>query len=535
MFRETRSGFEEVMSVVEELAGRFPSVEQIHDAICALYAEHKRRHIGEEIDKGVSREEAEKSDPWKGLYPYKWAEYRDENGVFLDPSKARERNAHIWVFREVEPSMPSGKQASSINDPESENYRFYRPLNPLTSKRCKAPKRGWAFPEKSIGDRPSFEGYRNDNRLVFKKSESAIPQLKYFLHEVESVVSTSVIRQYADGEPQLEALFGMKGLIDNPKPPALIGRLARQTVFASESISDFFAGSGTTGHALINLNRDDGGRRTFILIEMADYFDTVLMPRLKKVSFAPEWKEGKPKRLCTPEETERGPRLFKIVRLESYEDTLNNLEVRRSATQQSLLDTAEAQGADKFREQYLLRYMLKVETRESPSLLNVAAFTDPTLYRLVVKRPGSDESHDLSVDLIETFNWLLGLTVQHVAVPHVFSAQFERDSEKRLKLKGRIKTENTGHYWFRTINGTMPDGRKALIIWRKLTGNPEEDNLVLDEWFTKQGYSSKDSEFGLIYVNGGNNLENLKTPDDTWKVRLIEDDFQRLMFATEGQ
>ena len=83
------------------------------------------------------------------------------------------------------------------------------------------------------------------------------------------------------------------------------------------------------------------------------------------------------------------------------------------------------------------------------------------------------------------------------------------------------------------IFGLLADryGRKTLIIWRKLTGNPEEDNLVLDEWFTKQGYSSKDSEFGLIYVNGGNNLENLKAPDDTWKVRLIEDDFQRLMFA----
>lgn len=61
---------------------------------------------------------------------------------------------------------------------------------------------------------------------------------------------------------------------------------------------------------------------------------------------------------------------------------------------------------------------------------------------------------------------------------------------------------------------------------------------MLDTWFTKQGYSSKDSEFDLIYVNGTNNLENLKAaPDhvgDTWKVRLIEDDFHRLMFEMEG-
>jgi adenine-specific DNA-methyltransferase len=310
-----------------------------------------------------------------------------------------------------------------------------------------------------------------------------------------------------------------------------IGGASNQTT----TVLDYFGGSGTTGHAVINLNREDGGRRQFILVEMGNHFDAVLVPRLKKIAFTPEWKDGRPARLPSTEEAERGPRIFKIVRLESYEDTLNNLEVTRSATQQSLLDATDAQGADKLREQYLLRYMLKVETRESPSLLNVAAFTDPTLYRLMVKRPGSDDSRDVNVDLIETFNWLLGLKVQHIAVPHVFSAQFERDKEKRLVLKDRIKPDESGPHWFRAITGTMPDGRMALVIWRKLTSNPEEDNLVLDEWFTKQGYSSKDTEFGLIYVNGGNNLENLKAADDTWKVRLIEDDFQRLMFATEGQ
>jgi adenine-specific DNA-methyltransferase len=95
-------------------------------------------------------------------------------------------------------------------------------------------------------------------------------------------------------------------------------------------------------------------------------------------------------------------------------------------------------------------------------------------------------------------------------------------------------SRNYGPYGFRTVTGTTPDGRKTLVIWRKLTAEAEQDNLVLDEWFTKQGYSAKDSEFDLIYVNGGNNLENLKTPDDRWKVRLIEEDFHRLMFEAEG-
>lgn len=223
----------------------------------------------------------------------------------------------------------------------------------------------------------------------------------------------------------------------------------------------------------------------------------------------------------------------------------------------TLIDEHLFGDVDSFRSQYagagasldLLRYMLDVETRGSQSLLNIAAFTDPTAYRLKVKRPGSDESREVNVDLLETFNWLIGLTVQHIAAPQTFSAAFERDIEQRLRLKGRLKQDAAGPYWFRTVTGTTPDGRKTLVIWRTHPGGLpadtsaqagetpegiEQDNLVLDEWFTKQGYSSKDSEFDLIYVNGDNNLENLKQPDDTWKVRIIEEDFHRLMFEMEG-
>ena len=320
------------------------------------------------------------------------------------------------------------------------------------------------------------------------------------------------------------------------KPLKLVERILKMSDHATGSAClDYFAGSGTTGHAVINLNREDGGRRKFILVEMGDYFDTVLLPRIKKVTFTPGWKNGKPKRLATPKEAERSPRIVKVIRLESYEDALNNLEIRRTENQQLLLDDAEAQGTDGLREQYILRYMLDVETRGSQSLLNVQAFTDPTAYKLKVKRPGSDESREVNGDLLETFNWLIGLTVRHIAAPQTFSAAFERDSEKRLRLKGRLKQEADGRYWFRTVTGTTPDGRRTLVIWRKLTGQPEQDNRVLDEWFIRQDYSAKDSEFDLIYINGGNNLENIKTPDDLWKVRLIEEDFHRLMFEMEGE
>ncbi|MDZ7617203.1 MAG: DNA methyltransferase, partial [Patescibacteria group bacterium] len=229
--------------------------------------------------------------------------------------------------------------------------------------------------------------------------------------------NTYAAREY--GSAALARLFGAAAFSFAKSPSAVqdciwVSGLAGDS---ADEVLDFFAGSGTTGHAVLNLNREDGGQRKFLLVEIGNYFDTVLLPRIKKIAFTPAWKDGKPSRLATPEEAERGPRIIKYVRLESYEDALNNLEARREPAQQSLLDLAEAQGPDRLKEQYVLRYMLDVETDGSPSLLNIKAFTDPTAYRLKVKRPGSDESREVSVDLLETFNWLIGLTVQHIAAP----------------------------------------------------------------------------------------------------------------------
>jgi adenine-specific DNA-methyltransferase len=305
------------------------------------------------------------------------------------------------------------------------------------------------------------------------------------------------------------------------KPEALVARILEMGSKEGDLTLDFFAGSGT-----MPATAQKAGRR-WIAVEAASYFDEKPLRRMKNVLFGEE-------RGVSQNYGWRGGGAFKYIRLESYEDALNNLAPRRTEIQQSLLEAPEAQGADGLKEQHLLRYMLDVETRGSQALLNVQAFQDPTAYKLKVKRPGSDESREMNVDLLETFNWLIGLTVQHIAAPQSFNASFERDTEKRLRLKGRIRQDAAGPWWFRTVTGTTPDNRKTLVIWRKLTGNPEQDNLVLDDWFTKQGYSTKDYEFQLIYVNGDNNLENLKAPDETWKVRLIEEDFHRLMFDTEG-
>ena len=100
------------------------------------------------------------------------------------------------------------------------------------------------------------------------------------------------------------------------KPLALIEKIVRNFAPNDDLVLDFFAGSGTTGHAVINLNREDGAARKFILVEMADYFDTVLVPRIKKAIFTPDWRGGKPKYKLTVEQIERTPRLVKILKLD---------------------------------------------------------------------------------------------------------------------------------------------------------------------------------------------------------------------------
>ena len=263
------------------------------------------------------------------------------------------------------------------------------------------------------------------------------------------------------------------------------------------TVLDYFAGSGTTGHAVVNLNREYGGHRKFILAESGLHFDTVLLPRLKKVTFTPDWKDGMPKRVATKEEAERSPRILKVLTLESYDDSLNNLELKRTREQGQLIERHAA-----MREDYVLHYMLDVESAGSASLLDPDRFEKPFDYKLNVRTGDAGETRPTNVDLVETFNCLIGLRVKHVDTIRCF----------------------------RVVQGINPASEKVLVIWRN-TG--EKSNAELDDFFLKQGYNPRDMEFDLIYVNGDNNLENLKRPDETWKVRLIEEEFKRLMFDVQ--
>ena len=251
-------------------------------------------------------------------------------------------------------------------------------------------------------------------------------------------------------------------------------------------ILDYFAGSGTTAHAVINLNNAGDKRRKYMLVEMGQHFDAVLKPRIQKAIYSKDWKNGK------PVSREGSSHMFKYMKLESYEDTLDNLIVKRSGEQQIALDTFS-----QAKEGYMLHYWLDVETKGSDSLLNIDKFEDPFNYVMKIRQ--DSESKEQRIDLTETFNYLIGLYVEQTEI-----------------IRG-----------FKAIRGKLRTGEKVLVIWRN---TKEKSNDDLNEFFSKQGYNTLDFEFDRIYVNGDNNLENLRVDEDKWKVIMIEDELRKRMF-----
>ncbi len=343
-----------------------------------------------------------------------------------------------------------------------------------------------------------------DNRLYWGVDGSyEFPRLKSFLSEASSGMVPVDFWNHEDsgttdeGSATLKAAFGAS-VFENPKPVRLVERCFRLgPPETGASFLDYFAGSGTTAHAVINLNREDGGQRKYILVEMGEYFDTVLKPRVLKAAYSKDWKDGK------PVSREGVSQTIKVIRLESYEDTLNNLRVRETGERQASL----LEQHDGLREQYMLRYWIDAETRGSPSLLDLDAFEDPFSYKLEVGQGSAAETRAVTVDLVETFNYLIGLRVQHV------------DTQRGLTL----------------VRGTLPprpgqtSGDRTLVIWRNVH---EVDGARLDELLRTLRINARDLEFDVIYVNGDNHLENSRREDETWKVRLIEEEFARLMFET---
>jgi adenine-specific DNA-methyltransferase len=325
-----------------------------------------------------------------------------------------------------------------------------------------------------------------------------------------------------EGREVLDQDLGFGKGFQTVKPLKLLEKLIFHSARDGGIVLDPFAGSGTTAHAVLSVRRTNQRDLRFIMCEAGPWFDSLLVPRIKKIAFANTWIDGRPGPSELTSESDDYPSVIKIVGFEQYEDTLNNLEMERPNAADDLF-----LGDDqRLREEYILRYMLDVESRGSASLLDTSTFVDPRRYSLRIKSPGSDETKETNVDLIETFNWLLGLRVKQIAASETFSAKF---TERDMRLSATLTVDDSGEHWFRQVRGLLPDGRDALIVWRTLTGNVEHDEAVLLSWFDSKGHLRSEM-LDVVYVNGDCNLAAVKPSGTHWEIEPIEARFEQLMF-----
>ena len=278
---------------------------------------------------------------------------------------------------------------------------------------------------------------------------------------------------------ELKNLFSSK-VYDTPKPIDLIKLLIYISTLKKDRnnfICDFFAGSGTTAHSVMKLNKEDNGRRKYILIEMADYFNTIIIPRLKKICYSFNWKDGK------PQDDDGISQIIKYHCLEQYEDTLHNLEFPQEEKGQRILSLL----SEEEKSEYLMKYMLKFETEGSPSLLALKQFSNPFEYKLKIIS-GDKAEEIVSVDLVETFNYLIGLKIN----------------------KYRYLTDNGRKYVF--VLGER-NYKKVAVVWRSTVDiDLEKDKEVISKIIN-------DFKPEEIYINGDSLVKNYKPIESEFKSR----------------
>lgn len=281
------------------------------------------------------------------------------------------------------------------------------------------------------------------------------------------------------GTELLKDMFGEKGVFDYPKSIYTLEDMI--DLKENRIILDFFAGSGTTGHAVINHNRKNELENSkhsikYILIEMGEYIDNVTKQRLKKAVFCDKWKEGK------PQNYNGHSHMFKYIRLEQYEDSLRNVHFPKKESQ---LEKKQVKMEDLF-DDYLIRYMLDYETRKS--LLDIDKFKAPFDYKIELENENKDVA---KVDLVETFNYLIGLDVE------------------------KVRIYNFHNRKYKVVTGKMDD-QKVIVIWRNIINlNMEEDKQFIENEIIGG------NKFDKIYINCDNYVENSI---------LIEEQFFNLMF-----
>lgn len=284
------------------------------------------------------------------------------------------------------------------------------------------------------------------------------------------------------GSNVLADLFGSGGKFSYPKSILTVLDFVDAATFADDTalVLDYFGGSGTTAHAVIQLNREDGGQRQFVVVEQGEYFDSVLLPRVAKVMCSPSWSVGKPAEgiVFSSDDDDHWARrtlpLVKVQRIERYEDSLDALETREEFDARRA-GIQEMAGAD-----YTLRYLLEEETRGSALFAPGRLFDAPFSAKLPVHTPSG--LRPVPMDIAETTLAMLGLRLVRI-----FEATF--DSRRYRIMATRSRTEEA-----------------HLVILRDLLPKPSKTFWEKEyRWLAKvvtERWGSKLADYARVWHNG---------------------------------
>ncbi len=212
IWRANKKGASDIINMFNKLKEEGLSTEEIRDNIIDMYSRPKYSHLSR----------------WNKV---------DEKGVFMDSDLSRS------------------------NGPK--NYTI---INPNTNKECLIPNRGWGKSKEELVR-------LQEKNLIWYGNDLTPPRMKSYLsEESESVFDNFIFADSSIDKKNIDIMFGMQ-VFEFPKSLIMLKQLFALCTNKNNIILDFFSGSATTAHAVMQLNAEDGGNRKFIMVQLPEQTD----------------------------------------------------------------------------------------------------------------------------------------------------------------------------------------------------------------------------------------------------------------------